>query len=58
MPSIKNSFRRNKSVDLCIKRLAMKKDTVPCPAFKGGPSSDGNSFAGVVANPHHDLQSK
>ncbi len=36
----------------------MKKDAIPCPALKGSPGGDGNSFAGVVANPHHDLQPK
>jgi len=43
---------------MCIKRLAMEKDTVPCPAFEGGPGGDGNGFAGGVANPYHDLQPK
>ncbi len=36
----------------------MQKDTIPCPALKGGPGSNGNSFAGGVADSHHDLQSK
>lgn len=43
---------------MCIKGLPMKKDTVSCPALKGGSGSDGNCFAGAVANPHHDLQPK
>ncbi|BBR38101.1 hypothetical protein WP3W19E03_06260 [Aeromonas veronii] len=43
---------------MCIKGLAMKKETVPCPAFKGCTGGDGNGFAGGVANPHHDLQPK
>jgi len=41
-----------------IKRLAVEKDAVSCPAFKGSPSGDGDGFAGAVANPHHDLQPK
>lgn len=36
----------------------MKKDAIPCPALNGCPCGDGNRFAGVVANPHHDLQPK
>lgn len=41
-----------------IKGLAMEKDAIPCPALKGGPFGDGDSFAGAVANSHHDLQPK
>jgi len=41
-----------------IHRLTMKKDAIPCPALKGGPGSDGDGFAGGVADSHHDLQPK
>ena len=41
-----------------IKGLTMQEDTVSGPALKGGPGSDGDGFAGAVANPHHDLQPK
>lgn len=36
----------------------MEEYAVPRPTLKGSPYSDGNSFVGDVANPHHALQSK
>lgn len=36
----------------------MKEDTISGPAFEGGSCSDGNRFAGAVANSHHDFQPK
>lgn len=43
---------------MCIEWLAIKEDMISCPALKGSPGSDGNSFAGGVADSHHDLQPK
>lgn len=40
---------------MSIKRLAMKKDMVPCPALKVSPGGNGNRFAGAVADSHYDL---
>ena len=41
-----------------IKGLAMEEYAVLSPALKGCPCCDSNSFAGVVANSHHDLKPK
>lgn len=49
---------REQGIDLRINRLTMEEDAVSCPVFEGGPGGDGNSFAGGVANSHHDLQPK
>jgi hypothetical protein len=38
---------------MCILGLSMEENAVSC-----GPGSYGDSFAGAVANSHHDLQPK